>query len=512
MLAAATTTCLAAPVTTTIDVKCNGVKIGTLSVTVSDGSITGGLGSVTAKGGFKLTNAKERDLNCWCDNYNWFQIIKVSDSTFGPAMGNSVFVDAFPAQNINWGGGASTEDFVPFYFNRGGGGCGADDMTNRNGNTFDFSDSPQGLLTRATVGNPFTFEAWLCLSCDNNTGLSATGQNQNGSFGVLACIKWGFTITKSPAGVFTVTKIGPVASTPAPADVTSALTAFNAAAGVGTWTQTNIFTGCPLPDPPPTYTPPFPNRPGMRTFPTALCSYDPLTQTLTIGEEQVEFVSDTGLTFNPASPFAGDVVHAGRLAGGTYRLEFFDQINGIGLFISDPNYVNLYFDDPNDLADTKSSDSPLTGPIGNPSGWEQWLTGNTPVLIYDANAPGPTLYAPILNPTFDPTNSLFIQTIGFGLANGETPAYYFDSQPDIGLITQGFQAPGQTAGSAAIGITPAPPNPADLNGDGIVDAGDLATLLGQWGPCLAGSPCDADLNGDGTVDASDLAIMLGNWG
>ena len=47
----------------------------------------------------------------------------------------------------------------------------------------------------------------------------------------------------------------------------------------------------------------------------------------------------------------------------------------------------------------------------------------------------------------------------------------------------------------------------DLNGDGIVDGADLATLLGDWG-----GPGAGDLNGDGVVDGADLAILLGNWG
>lgn len=46
----------------------------------------------------------------------------------------------------------------------------------------------------------------------------------------------------------------------------------------------------------------------------------------------------------------------------------------------------------------------------------------------------------------------------------------------------------------------------DVNGDGIVNATDLAFLLGQWG--ASGS---ADLDGDGVVGASDLAILLGAW-
>ena len=48
----------------------------------------------------------------------------------------------------------------------------------------------------------------------------------------------------------------------------------------------------------------------------------------------------------------------------------------------------------------------------------------------------------------------------------------------------------------------------DLNGDGGVDAADLAILLGAWGSDDASS----DLNGDGTVDAADLAELLGAWG
>lgn len=49
--------------------------------------------------------------------------------------------------------------------------------------------------------------------------------------------------------------------------------------------------------------------------------------------------------------------------------------------------------------------------------------------------------------------------------------------------------------------------PGDLDGDGDVDGGDLATLLNSWGQ---GGP--ADLNGDGTVDAADMAILLNNFG
>jgi len=51
-------------------------------------------------------------------------------------------------------------------------------------------------------------------------------------------------------------------------------------------------------------------------------------------------------------------------------------------------------------------------------------------------------------------------------------------------------------------------NPADVNGDGSVDGGDLALVLGYWGSSAAGP----DINGDGIVDGMDIAIVLGNWG
>ena len=51
--------------------------------------------------------------------------------------------------------------------------------------------------------------------------------------------------------------------------------------------------------------------------------------------------------------------------------------------------------------------------------------------------------------------------------------------------------------------------PQDLDGDGQVEAFDLAILLGSWGPC---NDCPADFDGDGDVNAADLAQLLGAWG
>lgn len=52
-----------------------------------------------------------------------------------------------------------------------------------------------------------------------------------------------------------------------------------------------------------------------------------------------------------------------------------------------------------------------------------------------------------------------------------------------------------------------PTLPADLNGDGRVDAADLGLLLAAWGRDGA-----SDINGDGTTDAADLGMLLAAWG
>ena len=49
--------------------------------------------------------------------------------------------------------------------------------------------------------------------------------------------------------------------------------------------------------------------------------------------------------------------------------------------------------------------------------------------------------------------------------------------------------------------------PADLNGDGLVNGGDMGLLLSQWG--AGGS---ADLDGDGQVGGADMGLLLASWG
>ncbi len=89
----------------------------------------------------------------------------------------------------------------------------------------------------------------------------------------------------------------------------------------------------------------------------------------------------------------------------------------------------------------------------------------------------------------------------FHQVHGTSPAIEGDT------VVFGGTAPGGE------GIYASVPDPdADLDGDGVVGAGDLIILLGNWGACADCGDCSADLDGDCTVGATDLIILLGNWG
>ncbi len=63
----------------------------------------------------------------------------------------------------------------------------------------------------------------------------------------------------------------------------------------------------------------------------------------------------------------------------------------------------------------------------------------------------------------------------------------------------------------AVDFEVVPVSPGDVDGDGVVNAGDIALTLGGWGDCPGKGLCGPDLDGDGAVSASDLAIVIGAW-
>ena len=76
-------------------------------------------------------------------------------------------------------------------------------------------------------------------------------------------------------------------------------------------------------------------------------------------------------------------------------------------------------------------------------------------------------------------------------------------------VKNGWLASAGASWTGEICLRGVPVTPGDIDLNGIVDAADLAMLLGGWGAC--GGSCAADFNGDGTVGAADLAILLNNW-
>ena len=74
------------------------------------------------------------------------------------------------------------------------------------------------------------------------------------------------------------------------------------------------------------------------------------------------------------------------------------------------------------------------------------------------------------------------------------------------------QGPGTRQQEATFTVPPEVTPPVDcvgdINGDGMVDSGDLGLIIGAWGTA---NP-SIDLNGDGLVDSGDLGLVIGAWG
>ena len=99
---------------------------------------------------------------------------------------------------------------------------------------------------------------------------------------------------------------------------------------------------------------------------------------------------------------------------------------------------------------------------------------------------------------------------GNALRFGTTYNFWFDAStaPADATATLGLFRPGTSPTITAVlkGPSALPTNPADINGDGVVNALDLTQVLSQWG-----GPGTADVNDDGTVDGVDLGAVLAAW-
>ncbi|MCE2883779.1 MAG: hypothetical protein LW806_02620 [Planctomycetaceae bacterium] len=181
--------------------------------------------------------------------------------------------------------------------------------------------------------------------------------------------------------------------------------------------------------------------------------------------------------------------------------------------------------------------SPCTGTLGGQdlAGWV-WATDEQVAGLFEEFMPGISEAGSLSGgncvlpglgflSTFDPTYagyttfgaSFYISgwsattTRGNAAIAPEVAAGYQPHHGSFNLLAQASV----TSASAYRGawLFKPPMCPSDLDANGDVGAGDLATLLGSWGTNGTGTGGrSADLDGDGTVGAGDLSALLGAWG
>jgi hypothetical protein len=181
-----------------------------------------------------------------------------------------------------------------------------------------------------------------------------------------------------------------------------------------------------------------------------------------IGGEDLEFVSDAGVVQSPP---------------------FFDS-EGVS-----------YFDFPQQIA-----------PAIGGGFWVAGFTAPSGLWLVSVNGTVDNYY-----PTFTSARGVWPLGNGQLLYTGGTRVQMINPNGgDEVEIVNNPGGPGNPPVSSFRFLTPftLPPEcPADLDGNGLVDGGDLGLLLSGWG-----APGAADIDGSGAVDGSDLGIMLSAWG
>jgi hypothetical protein len=102
---------------------------------------------------------------------------------------------------------------------------------------------------------------------------------------------------------------------------------------------------------------------------------------------------------------------------------------------------------------------------------------------------------------------------GTGCASSTSTVTWPVVDGDVYYVRLG--SPSNTGGTGTItfACTAAPPPcPSDLDGNGIVDAGDIGVILLGFGECSARNNCPGDLDANGIVDAGDIGVMLLGFG
>jgi hypothetical protein len=129
------------------------------------------------------------------------------------------------------------------------------------------------------------------------------------------------------------------------------------------------------------------------------------------------------------------------------------------------------------------------------------------ILLFYRPFPGPATFGQgfIWTPEDGMVNlNTWLTNKGVVIPAGVVLALPLDISSDGNTLVGVARNGASTFGFAVILDTPCP---ADLDGDGDVNAADLSVMLGAWG-----GRGPSDLDGNGTVDAADLAALLGAWG
>lgn len=477
----------AGPESLTMDVLCDGKKLGEVKLTVTSW-VDGSRGGVFARGGFKLTDAGVAEADCWCDQYAWFQAIHITgtDQPDAPGDGAEDYTDPKPGWQYKWGGGMTTGDYAPFLYALNDGKCSNKKMVNRNGKTLYFNDKPSRHTSVADAGD-FTWEATLCLVCLPGGTPSGDTKDGNGSFKILACATYGFKASKS-GGNYQITRIGPEALGAAPASVQDALDDFNAKPDVGTWTIDEDCEACPAASPPPAKGAD-PDHSKAQSEPSgAVCTFDAATQNLTFADAPVSVLHVGGDT-GPTSPaYAGDALLGMAMSGGAFHLV--QAGAGEAWFRGDTNRFLVNLDDPDDDPDSAEHEAGVFT-NGNPNGWETPVDAAAPGLVYDAALGDNSVYLPLDDVLFDPGASGFATDLALLSATGRQLGFFFAPDVDLAGATNGFTTTATVTGTATLAFRE----------DTWVDLGSgLAGTLGEpslaaAGTLAGGTPLSITLTG-----------------
>ncbi|MEE9131237.1 MAG: FG-GAP repeat protein [Phycisphaerales bacterium] len=97
-------------------------------------------------------------------------------------------------------------------------------------------------------------------------------------------------------------------------------------------------------------------------------------------------------------------------------------------------------------------------------------------------------------------------------AAGDEFGFFVSISGDLAIVGAHLNDDNGTSSGSAYIFDGVCPCPWDVNGDYVVDAADLLSLLVNWGSCADCNDCPADFDDNCTVGSSDLLSLLVNWG